>query len=267
MEGYFMKLNKLGLILGVALGLGVSSISSISYAQTKTQQQIQTDKDKDPNAVQDKEILDKIGKFVKDNSGELKGVYNTGILDLYEVVIAPADILYVNKDLNRIFVNGALLDVDKKINMTEERKSKALKIDYKDLPKTGFIKIGSGKKEISVFADPNCGFCKKLEQVLAKEKDITFKVYPVAILAPSSLEINRNIMCSANPAKAWSDWMLNGVSPAKAKECKNNGDSNNEYIKTHVINSTPTIFFKNGIRKTGAMDSQALNDEIAKNEK
>lgn len=78
----------------------------------------------------------------------------------------------------------------------------------------------------------------------------------------SSLEINRNIMCSTNPQKSWRDWMINGIKPEKAKECKNNGDTNTDFSRSKVIQSTPTTIFKNGTRKSGLMDAEMLKKEI-----
>ncbi len=212
--------------------------------------------------VKDKEAIDNITKFVTENKSKIKGIYETGIPDFYEVVIEPAEVIYLNKNTTKLFLNGSLLDVEKQINMTEERKEKALAFDYKELPKTGFIEFGKGKTEIAVFADPNCGYCKSFEKVLDTQKDIKVKLYPIAILSPSSLEINRNIMCSTNPQKSWRDWMINGIKPEKAKECKNNGDTNTDFSRSKVIQSTPTTIFKNGTRKSGLMDAEMLKKEI-----
>lgn len=241
-----MRLNKLMLAFGI-----IASFTGVANAQ-------------DVKGVKDKQAVENITKFVAESNSKLKGIYETGIPDFYEVVVEPADVIYINKDVNKLFLNGALLDIERQVNMTEERKEKALAFSYSDLPKTGFIEFGKGKKEIAVFADPNCGFCKKYEQTLEEQKDLKVRVYPIAILSPTSLEINRNIMCSANPQKSWKDWMINGIKPAAAKECKNNGDTNTEFAKSKVIQSTPTTVFKNGTRKSGAMDAEMLKEELEK---
>ena len=241
-----MKISKLILSISVAIS-ALSMIGSVNAQEAK-----------------DKEAIANITKLVTENKSKLKGIYETGIPDLYEVVIEPADVIYVNKQANRLFLNGTLLDIEKQINLTEERKEKALTFAYSELPKTGFIEFGKGKKEIAVFADPNCGFCKKYEKVLEDEKDLKVRVYPIAILSPTSLEINRNIMCSANPQKSWRDWMIRGIKPAQAKECKNNGDENTDFSRSKVIQSTPTTIFKNGTRKSGVMDNEMLRIELDK---
>lgn len=241
-----MKINKLILSISIALG-ALGLIGSVNAQEAK-----------------DKEAIANITKLVAENKSKLKGIYETGIPDLYEVVLEPADIIYVNKQANRLFLSGALLDLEKQVNMTEDRKEKALAFSYAELPKTGFIEFGSGKKEITVFADPNCGFCKKFEKVLEDEKDLKVRVYPIAILSATSLEINRNIMCSVNPQKSWRDWMIRGIKPAQAKECKNNGEENTTFARSKLIQSTPTTVFKDGTRKSGVMDSEMLKAEIEK---
>lgn len=243
-----LKLSKL---LGLSLSVGLLSVSGIAHAQ-------------DVSTVKDKEAIQNISKFIKDNNGVLKGIYDIGINGLYEVLVAPADIMYITKDADKVFIRSELIDIKKERSITQMRKDEALKIKYADLPKNNFIKFGNGKNEISVFADPNCSFCKAFEKTLESEKNLTVKVYPVAILAASSKDLNQNIMCSANPAKAWKDWMINGIKPAEVKGCKFTGIENNDYARDNGINSTPTTFFLDGHRVPGAMDSNRLNEEIKK---
>lgn len=239
-----MNLSKIFLALSLAVG-------SIGFANAQ-------------DAIKDKEVIGKITKFIDDNNGEIKGIYETGIKDLYEVVMVPNDIIYINKDLTRMFVDGSLIDLTKMVNLTQERKDAAVAFKYSELPKTNFLTFGKGTKEIAIFADPNCVYCKKFEANLEEAKDIKVRVYPIVLLSPTSATLNKNILCAKDPNKAWRDWMVRGIKPAEVESCKLTGAENNKFAEEKSIKSTPTIIFKNGDRKSGAMDLKMLNEEIKK---
>ena len=177
----------------------------------------------------------------------------TPMTNLYEVRIGD-DLLYTDAEAN-FLIQGKLLDTKAQKNLTDERISKLTAIDFKSLPtKNAFtIKRGNGKRQLAVFADPNCGYCKRFEADIEKLKDVTVHVYLIPILGQDSVAKTRNIWCAKDKAKTWSDWMIKGVTPANASCDTGAIDANLALAQKHRITGTPTVVFESGQRVPGAI--------------
>ncbi|MDP1007224.1 DsbC family protein, partial [Klebsiella pneumoniae] len=72
-------------------------------------------------------------------------------------------------------IEGELIDIKARKNLTEERMTQINRVDFAALPfKDALVwKNGTGKRRIAVFADPNCGYCKRFEKSLQEMKDVT----------------------------------------------------------------------------------------------
>ena len=68
-----------------------------------------------------------------------------------------------------------LVDTKTRTNLTEARLDKINAIDVSALPVKDAIvvKQGNGSRKLVVFADPNCGYCKRFERDLLQAKDVT----------------------------------------------------------------------------------------------
>ncbi|MBC7699188.1 DsbC family protein, partial [Aquabacterium sp.] len=62
-------------------------------------------------------------------------------------------------------IQGNLVETKTQRNLTEERMDEINQIDFSTLPLKDAVvwKNGNGKRRMVVFADPNCGYCKRLE--------------------------------------------------------------------------------------------------------
>ena len=85
-------------------------------------------------------------------------------------------------------------------------------------------KQGTGARKLVVFADPNCGYCKKLERDLNSVPNITVFTFLVPILGGDSPEKARDIWCAKDRGKAWRNWMIDGTPPpAAARQVRHRG--------------------------------------------
>ena len=109
-----------------------------------------------------------------------------------------------------------MIDTKTRVNLTEQRIAKLTAIDFKALPlKDAMVwKQGTGERKLVVFADPNCGYCKKFEKDLQAVKDVTVYTFLYPILGADSAEKSKQIWCAKDNTKAWRDWMLNGTQVA-----------------------------------------------------
>src|SRR5262245_29720695 len=136
---------------------------------------------------------------------------------LYEVPV-DGKVFYMDEK-GQYFIDGQLIDVRSRRNLTAERENKLAQIKFSDLPLNLAIKQvrGNGKRVMATFEDPNCGYCKKLAKEIQTLNDVTVYTFAMPILSPDSHDKSRNIMCAADPAKAWNDWMVNNVVPPEAR--------------------------------------------------
>jgi thiol:disulfide interchange protein DsbC len=196
---------------------------------------------------------------------KIESVKETPYAGLYEVHVA-GDILYTDKK-GEYLVIGHVYDAKTSQDLTRARIDDINKIKFSDLPLEQAIKQvkGDGKRVIAVFEDPNCGYCKRLRQTTLKNMDnVTIYTFLYNILSEDSFVKSKNIWCSADRAKAWDDWMINGkLPPAAPAECK----TPNEQVvalgqKLH-IQGTPAIFFADGSRIPGAVDQKTLEAKLS----
>ena len=190
-------------------------------------------------------------------------VSKTPMPGLYEVRVNGTDIFYTDAEGNFI-LQGQLFDTRQRRNLTEERLDKLNAIAFDTLPlKDAFTVVrGNGKRKMAVFADPNCGYCKRFERDLEKVNNVTIYNFLYPILSPDSAEKSRHIWCAKDKAKAWSDWMLNSQAPAPAT-CDTAAIARNlEFGRKYKITGTPTVIFADGSRVPGAIGVQQIEKQL-----
>lgn len=197
------------------------------------------------------------------NMPKIDEVNKTPMGGLYEVRMG-SDIMYSDAEGN-FLIQGALFDVKQKRNLTEERSEKLSAVPFDQLPlKNAFTQVrGNGKRKLVVFADPNCGFCKRFEKDLQKLDNVTIQHVLYPILGEDSKTKSKNIWCAKDKAKAWNDWMLGGVTPPTATCDTASIDANVEFGKKHRITGTPTLFFADGTRVVGAVPLAQIESQLA----
>jgi len=197
---------------------------------------------------------------------KVEGVVKTPYLGLWEVRVGD-ELLYTDEKVSYIF-SGNVLDGRNMKNLTEERLQKLTAIKFEDLPFSQAFKVvrGNGRRQLAIFEDPNCGFCKRFEQDLAKLDDVTVHVFLYPILSQNSVDKSKAVWCSSDRAKAWSDLMLGSGSPSMSRGCDNPVDKNLELGRRMRIDGTPTTFLANGQRIVGARfnDIKLALEESAK---
>ena len=183
---------------------------------------------------------------------------------IYEVRLSGTQIFYTDAD-GSYMIQGTLLDVKARKNLTEERIEKLSAIDFSKLPIKDAFKIvrGNGKRQLAVFEDPNCGYCKQFERDLATIDNITIYMFLYPVLGPDSVAKSGNIWCGKDKGKAWSDWMVRGVQP-EARECDTAAvERNRSFGQKYNITGTPTLFFADGTRTPGAIPAAQIEKQLA----
>ncbi|RFP09931.1 MULTISPECIES: DsbC family protein [unclassified Duganella] len=212
---------------------------------------------------------DAIKKLVEPRLGsnvKVDSIKETPYAGLYEIRVGN-DILYTDKTGTYLF-SGHVFNLTTSTDLTKERLEEINKIKFSDLPLDKAIKTvkGDGKRVIAVFEDPNCGYCKRFRQTTLKETDnITVYTFMYNILADDSFTKSKNIWCSPDRSKAWEDWMVNSkAAPVAAESCESPNQEVLELGHKLNVSGTPAIFFADGTRVPGAIDTKALEEKLAK---
>jgi len=187
---------------------------------------------------------------------KIEEISKTPMPGVFEVRVQGNELFYTDAK-GDFLIQGALIDTKQKRNLTEERTDKLSAVAFDSIPlKLAFTQVkGNGKRKLVVFADPNCGYCKRFEKDLQKIDNVTIyhMLYPV--LGEDSKTKSRNIACAKDRAKTWNDWMLQGVTPPTVACDNHNIDAILDFGKKNRINGTPTLFVADGTRVPGAIDA------------
>ena len=205
-------------------------------------------------AVIRKNIAERLPDFPK-----IDEVSKTAVPGIYELRIG-VDVLYSDEQGNHLF-EGQLIDTRTRSNLTEARVAKLTAIDFGSLPLKDAIvwKQGTGARKLVVFADPNCGYCRKFERDLQQVKDITVYTFLYPILGGDSPEKAKNIWCAKDSTKVWRDWMIEGTAIPAAAPCDASALQRNYALgRKHRITGTPALVFEDGSHKPGALDAAQL---------
>ncbi len=183
--------------------------------------------------------------------------------NLYEIQIG-GELLYTDEKVG-FLINGDVLDVQAKKNLTEERKQKLSQVKFSELPLDLAVKQvkGNGKRVLVTFEDPNCTYCRKLAKELQSISDVTIYTFLYPILSPDSAEKSKNVWCATDRAKAWTELMLEGKQPASAN-CSNPIEKIVALGRKLNIRGTPALIFADGTRIPGYMPAAMLEKALDK---
>lgn len=190
---------------------------------------------------------------------QVESVTKTPLAGIYEV-FAGGEVIYVDENVNYLIVRGRLIDVARKTDLTEERTRVLTAIKFDQLPLNLALRMvkGNGKRKFAYFTDPNCPYCKRLDQELTKVTDVTVYLFLYPILSPDSVEKAKAVWCSKDRGKVYMDWMLNGNAPATPGHCDTPIEKILAFGRQQGISGTPTLFFADGQRVTGAVPAEQL---------
>jgi thiol:disulfide interchange protein DsbC len=187
------------------------------------------------------------------SNAKVRSVSPAPVNGLYEVLVGN-DVFYTDST-GKYLIQGEIIELATGKNLTEQRQADLNRIKWTDLSPANAIKTvrGNGSRQLAIFSDPNCGYCKRLEKSLQQLDNVTIYTYLIPILSPDSALKSKQIWCSTDPYKAYIDWMINGVAPSGKSDCSTPLDKNMAFAKSYGITGTPTLFFTDGSRFPGAV--------------
>ena len=211
-----------------------------------------------------------VKKLVLEREPRLNGdgmtVTKTGILGLYEV-FADGQLFYTDEKVTYLFV-GNIIDTKSMKSVTEERMRTLTAIKFESLPLDLAIKQvkGNGKRKLAIFSDPDCPYCKRLENTMKDVTDVTTYtfLYPILALHPNAGDRSKGVWCAADRRKAWDDYMQHSVTP-EMKSCDTSAiDAIAQLGQKYHITGTPTLVFADGSVIPGAIPGDKLEKLLNK---
>lgn len=129
------------------------------------------------------------------------GFRESPLKGLYEIT-AGEQVFYFSPEGYLFF--GEIWTKDGK-NLTAEMREKVVTERLKNLPLDKALKIGSGPKKVIEFTDPDCPYCRKVDNFLSKRTDVTRYVYfvPLRKIHPDAEKKARYILSQSDRDKAF----------------------------------------------------------------
>ena len=193
-----------------------------------------------------------------------RDVRPTPLPGIYEVSMGR-NLAYVGSD-GRYFLFGHLYDMREQRDLTADRLEADRRIDFASLPLADAITTvrGNGTRMVAVFSDPDCPYCRRLEQELAKLDDVTVHtfLYPLAELHPEARQRAIAVWCAPDRTVAWRALMVNGKAPPSA-ECAHPIDRNIALARKLGVEGTPALFDVRGRHLAGAAPVQRIEAFLA----
>jgi len=184
-----------------------------------------------------------------------------GFPGIFEVQ-TDEDTVYMDPSAKYVLI-GQLLDIKSRTNLTEKAQQKQVEQAMKKLPYESAIKEvrGNGKRTLILFSDPDCPFCRKVEQSIQELDNVTVYTFltPLPELHPDSPRKSRAIWCAEDRLKAWTGYMRqNDPLPTLNPLCKAPEDVWSKLQKKFKVRATPTLLFMNGKIVPGALDKEGI---------
>ena len=187
---------------------------------------------------------------------QVSNIQATAMPGLYSASL-DNQIIYLDENAQYMLV-GSMVRLKDQKNLTKDLMLQQNSVDWKQLPFKDAIKTvkGTGKRQLFIFSDPNCPYCKRLEVELDKLNDVTIYtlIYP---LKSQSITVSKQVWCDPNQAYAWKNLLQKNTQP-KEKTCTNPIDRNLELGKKLGIEGTPTLIFGNGLKMVGGRSAEDI---------
>ncbi|MBK1644103.1 disulfide bond formation protein DsbC [Thiocapsa imhoffii] len=186
---------------------------------------------------------------------------------LYEVMIGT-QLMYVTGD-GRYFVDGRIVDLETREDVTEPRLAHARKALVDDLGEAQMVVFGPADAQhtVTVFTDIECGYCRKLhseiDQYAREGIRVRYLFYPRAGAGSAAYEEAVSVWCAGDDEAqrvAMTDAKAGKQIPVKS--CANPVDAHIALGREMGLRGTPAILTESGDMIPGYVDAKRLAAQL-----
>ncbi|MGE0384561.1 MAG: DsbC family protein [Gammaproteobacteria bacterium] len=193
---------------------------------------------------------------------EVTSVVATPVAGLYEVALG-ARLYYMSED-GHFLLNGDLVDLKAKKNVSEERREQARAAALQHVQGAIEFAPPNPRHVVYVFTDIDCGYCRKLHQQIAQINAegiaVRYLAYPRAGIGSESYGKAVSVWCAADRRQALTD-AKSGKDLAAAK-CSNPVAAQYKLGEALGIQGTPAVFSVDGRELGGYLPPQRLAQKL-----
>ena len=197
---------------------------------------------------------------------EITRIKPAPIPGLYEVMLGT-EMIYLSED-GRYILQGDLVDLGEKINLSERERAAARKQVLDSIPASetiDFVPEGA-QHTVYVFTDITCGYCRRFHQDVAELNgrgvSVRYLAYPRAGTGSDAFTDMESIWCAADRNTAMT--LAKQGDPVTPAQCDNPVQRQYELGNALGVRGTPAIYLEDGQEMPGYVPPdtllQALNE-------
>lgn len=182
----------------------------------------------------------------------------------FHSVVKGSEVLFLREDLS-VLITGDVIDLQRNQSIASAlREANRPQIKPSEFDLADAIQMGSGSRKLYLFSDPDCPYCRQLENELPKLKDVAVYIFPFPLvgLHPNARSVAESIWCQADRSAAWHLYVAAGQAP-QTKTCDNPISRNLLLGERLRIQGTPALIFEDGTVVPGAIGADRIEAQLA----
>ena len=185
----------------------------------------------------------------------------------FQEVVVGSQVIYISND-GRFLVEGNVLEVATRTNLTESRKVKARQAELAKIPADQRISFPAKneKYKVLVFTDIDCGWCRKMHQQIADYNNagisVDYLFFPRAGLQGDSFKQAVAVWCSKDRRAALTQAKA-GQRLTGSTSCKNPITDQFNLGMRLGVQGTPSIYSVGGVDLRGYKPPQEMATALA----
>ena len=191
---------------------------------------------------------------------EITHIKPAPIAGLYEVLLGT-DIIYLSED-GRYILQGDLIDLGEKINLSEQERALARKQVLESIPASESIDFipQNAQHTVYVFTDISCGYCQRFHRDVAELNSrgvaVRYLAYPRAGSDSAAFRDMESVWCATDRNEAVT--LAKQGSPVAVAKCDNPVRRQYELGQEFGVRGTPAIYLENGREMPGYVPPDTL---------
>ena len=172
-------------------------------------------------------------------------IVELGMNNVRAVADSDGKVMFMGEGGRFVIADGKLFDIwaRKELKTIDDMAYAASHLPVKDFGLTpegkNVVTLGEGAEEVSIFVDPQCGWCHRLMQEIEADKTLldrfTFNFYVVPALGDESNRLAKRLFCSDATNKAKYSALKSGREAIDALSMPNGKCKTDDYDQTLVM--------------------------------